>query len=189
MEANGWWDRIVSGEWRVVRRFDDAEQWYAVVAPATGGERLTDRQRIILEEVAAGASHCEIGYDLGITVSTVATHLAIALRVVGLHRTDLPSLARGACTERRVAADLVLASPDVSHEIFPELTEAERDVARSVVAGRANRSIAAARGTSVRTVANQLAEIFRKLGLASRLELVVAAADRSARAAQQAAAA
>ena len=40
-----------------------------------------------------------------------------------------------------------------------------------VVAGRSNGEIAAARGRSVRTIANQVAAIFRKLGVGSRLEL------------------
>jgi DNA-binding CsgD family transcriptional regulator len=37
--------------------------------------------------------------------------------------------------------------------------------------GQSNAAIAKARGTHVRTVANQLAALFRKLGVASRAEL------------------
>jgi DNA-binding CsgD family transcriptional regulator len=51
------------------------------------------------------------------------------------------------------------------------LTVAEREVAAAAVAGRSNREIAAARGASTRTVANQLASIYRKLGINSRAEL------------------
>jgi DNA-binding CsgD family transcriptional regulator len=51
------------------------------------------------------------------------------------------------------------------------LTPSEREVAAAAVAGRSNAAIAAARGCSARTVANQLASIYRKLGINSRGEL------------------
>ena len=51
------------------------------------------------------------------------------------------------------------------------LTQAEQDVLQLMMAGSSNRQIAHARGSSSRTVANQIASIFRKLGVASRAEL------------------
>ncbi|HEY1695349.1 MAG TPA: helix-turn-helix transcriptional regulator [Polyangiaceae bacterium] len=53
-----------------------------------------------------------------------------------------------------------------------DLTPAELEVARCAVSGMSNRTIARWRGSSVRTVANQLASVFRKLGVGSRAELV-----------------
>lgn len=53
----------------------------------------------------------------------------------------------------------------------PQLTTAEQDVALLILRGLSNESIARARGTSVRTVANQVAAIFDKTGVASRTEL------------------
>lgn len=55
---------------------------------------------------------------------------------------------------------------------IPGLTAAERDVARLAAADLSNAEIAARRGVSARTVANQLASIFRKLKLGSRVELI-----------------
>jgi DNA-binding CsgD family transcriptional regulator len=52
------------------------------------------------------------------------------------------------------------------------LSEAEREVVHAVVAGKSNVDIARSRGTSARTVANQLASIYAKLGISSRHELV-----------------
>jgi DNA-binding CsgD family transcriptional regulator len=52
------------------------------------------------------------------------------------------------------------------------LTEAERAVVSGVLRGLSNAQIAATRGASVRTVANQLASVFRKLGVRSRHELI-----------------
>lgn len=54
----------------------------------------------------------------------------------------------------------------------PGLSAAEREVARAALEGLSNGEIAAARGTSVRTVANQLQSIFRKLGVSGRTELI-----------------
>jgi DNA-binding CsgD family transcriptional regulator len=52
------------------------------------------------------------------------------------------------------------------------LSAAEQEVARLLVDGLSNRDIAARRGTSSRTVANQVASMLRKLGVTSRNELV-----------------
>ena len=52
------------------------------------------------------------------------------------------------------------------------LTPAEQTVLKLVLEARSNRDIAKQRGTSERTVANQLASIFRKTGTRSRAELV-----------------
>lgn len=65
----------------------------------------------------------------------------------------------------------VLSVPLASATVLSMLTEAERDVAERAIAGSSNRAIARARGTSERTVANQLASIFHKVGVGSRAEL------------------
>lgn len=52
-----------------------------------------------------------------------------------------------------------------------KLTAAERAVAQEVARGFSNEEIATLRGSSPRTVANQMQAIFRKLGVGSRIEL------------------
>jgi DNA-binding CsgD family transcriptional regulator len=60
--------------------------------------------------------------------------------------------------------------------IMPDtLTPAERQVALAALSGLSNADIARMRGSSPRTVANQLAIIFRKLGVHSRAELAARA--------------
>jgi len=56
--------------------------------------------------------------------------------------------------------------------ILSRVTAAERAVAELAAHGRSNRSIAERRGSSAKTVANQLLSVYRKLGIASREELV-----------------
>jgi DNA-binding NarL/FixJ family response regulator len=56
---------------------------------------------------------------------------------------------------------------------LPEsLSVAERAVALALLEGRSNSEIATARRTSVRTVANQVGSVLRKLGARSRAEAV-----------------
>jgi DNA-binding CsgD family transcriptional regulator len=52
------------------------------------------------------------------------------------------------------------------------LTLAEHDIAQRLLAGHSNARIARERGTSERTVANQVASILRKMRVRSRSELV-----------------
>lgn len=54
---------------------------------------------------------------------------------------------------------------------LPALSDAERAVMVAILHGRSNAQIAAARGTATRTVANQVARLFLKLGVRSRAEL------------------
>jgi DNA-binding CsgD family transcriptional regulator len=51
------------------------------------------------------------------------------------------------------------------------LTPTEREIVACVLQGQSNAAIAGTRGTSPRTIANQLAKIYSKLGVRSRREL------------------
>jgi DNA-binding NarL/FixJ family response regulator len=68
-------------------------------------------------------------------------------------------------------ARYVLLSLPRAWDLGGDLTQAERQVALAVLAGLSNADIARMRGSSPRTVANQLASIFRKLKVRSRAEL------------------
>jgi DNA-binding CsgD family transcriptional regulator len=52
------------------------------------------------------------------------------------------------------------------------LTGAEQAVVGLVIEGKSNAEIAAQRGTSVRTVANQLRSVYAKLGISGRAQLL-----------------
>jgi DNA-binding CsgD family transcriptional regulator len=61
------------------------------------------------------------------------------------------------------------------------LSPAERAIAGHILEGLTNARIAEKRSTSVRTIANQVASLFRKLGVMSRTELVAKIMQASAR--------
>jgi DNA-binding CsgD family transcriptional regulator len=61
---------------------------------------------------------------------------------------------------------------DTATRVPASITAAEREVIDGVLRGESNEEIARARGCAPRTVANQLASIFRKLSVRSRSELI-----------------
>lgn len=63
--------------------------------------------------------------------------------------------------------------------LHPVLTTAERDVVDQISRGASNLDIARSRGTSTRTVANQIQAILRKFGVHSRHELLARIASCS----------
>jgi len=79
-----------------------------------------------------------------------------------------------AATTFRVGADryAVLSFPVRALELPLDLTRAEREVVLGVLSGRSNQEIAKDRGTSAYTVMNQLTNVFRKLDVNSRWELI-----------------
>jgi DNA-binding NarL/FixJ family response regulator len=57
--------------------------------------------------------------------------------------------------------------------VLAALSRSEQLVALDAVSGLSNAAIASNRKRSVRTIANQLASIYRKLGITSRAELAL----------------
>jgi len=69
-------------------------------------------------------------------------------------------------------AKLALLTFQVQRDVaLSSLSNAERSVMSGILEGKSNSEIAIQRGTSVRTVANQVAKLFDKLGVRSRAEL------------------
>lgn len=81
---------------------------------------------------------------------------------------------------RAAGEDLVVISMPIELGTGPApgLTRAELEVANDVLAGDSSAVIARRRGRSPRTIANQLASIYRKLGVSSRAELAVRLLDK-----------
>ena len=92
------------------------------------------------------------------------------VRGQGMTRGDADDAAlRFATFELGGARFAVLSRPLPSRP--SELTEAEWQVARMAAAGLSNQQIAAERGRSVATVANQVSHVLAKLGLERRSQL------------------
>ena len=72
--------------------------------------------------------------------------------------------------------DVIVISVDTP-ELPSVLSPSEQAVARALIAGSSNAEIAKLRHTSIKTVANQLYAMYRKLGVANREELVARLVD------------
>lgn len=74
-------------------------------------------------------------------------------------------------TFRWGAVEFAVSSAPATSRSEPSLTAAEREVMALLLEGKTNAQIAMTRKTAVRTVANQIASLFRKYGVGSRAEL------------------
>jgi len=75
---------------------------------------------------------------------------------------------------------LVLSYPLPALELPESLTPAEREVAMLLVRGLSSAAVAAQRGVALRTISNQIASLYAKVGVSSRIELVRALHEWSA---------
>lgn len=164
------WRGLYAGRWSLVEHHDTDGRRFLLArrndpephAPVP----LTRRQRQVLFYASVGWSYKQIAYALGLSSEgSISIHLSSALRKMGMaSRAELIRV-----TSQWAAALAGASGPSPSER---ELTPAEREVAEQVFAGSSNRQIAKQRGVSERTIANQLASIYRKLGLQDRHELV-----------------
>jgi DNA-binding NarL/FixJ family response regulator len=147
--------------------------------------RLSPQERRVLARLAGGRSQKEIGYDLGVGLTTVSEHLRVALDKLGLRCWETAVIAVAAL--ERTALDVMRAEPprtdgedpsafiakvELDGTLLGALTVAEREVALLAVDGCSNAEIGVRRRSSPRTVANQVASAFRKLRAHGRLELL-----------------
>lgn len=145
--------------------------WHPYVVP--GGVRevgapqppvltaLSARERAVAELVGLGYSNKHIAYELGLSLSSVATHLRRAK--AKLQVDSSAALARLVPRDPGARLDAPTTHP---------LTESELEVVTLTESGLSTRAIAERRGTSPRTVAKQLTSIYTKLGVRSRRELL-----------------
>lgn len=67
--------------------------------------------------------------------------------------------------------------PGPSKQLFPELTEREREILRYIAQGQNNPDIAAKTGLSPKTVRNHVSNIFSKLQVADRAQAIIRARE------------
>lgn len=189
--ARDLWEGVLRGEWTIVDHADRGGRRLFVVRrnrrEADSADGLTKREQEVVSYAAGGHSLKFISYELGVSVSTISTHLKHALFKLRLRdRAELARALRGRAiggespelfahrsvvgTDELATFELVLAEPD-SGEAFASLTAAEKSVVGLLLEGRSNAAIACSRHTSVNTVGNQIASIYRKLDVVSRSEL------------------
>jgi DNA-binding NarL/FixJ family response regulator len=173
------WQAIVAGQWSLLDTFTAAGTRYIVAFknPAEGAalRALARRECSVLELALGGHSGKWISLELELCESTVARVLRTALRRVGV--TDIAGLVgvRNAVFEPidGVVSGVELAVARLTPGGGPPcLSDAERAIVMGLVGGKRAAAIARERGTAPRTVSNQLANVYRKLGVCSRREVL-----------------
>lgn len=187
------WQRFLDGAWTVVDAFSSEERCYLLV-DARGREpsrrsARNARDLAVLQRALGGEMQKVVALDLARSGASISHAAASALRLLGLElsaRRAPMFLIQCACahaqgsttaTARMSPLDgdpgarflLSIERPD--RELSDVLSPAERAVVGGIVEGQTNTAIAG-QAKSVRTVANQVASAFRKLGVGSRAELL-----------------
>jgi DNA-binding NarL/FixJ family response regulator len=163
-----------------IRRVDSACRVRVRVLPRRG-RALSRKEREVFERLVGGSCQKEIAYDIGVALTTVSAHVRFSLHKLGLENWEAAVLVVAALEHGVVVPgssaredDSTVAELEVllSKRELARLTEAERTVALFALDGCTNAEIASIRRCSPRTVANQVASAFRKLGVRCRLELI-----------------
>lgn len=186
------WRDLARGQYGIVDGFFAEERCYLVLSarPDDDAVPVEGRRLEILEMVLSGMRQKNIAIDLDLAPSTVALNSKLALEGLGVgskpsRAHPLLMLAARAASEagvaRASAANFVVGDgrelqvigidrPD--RTLGKVLPSAELAVIRSLVEGLAYDEIARRRGTSTRTIANQISAVFRRLRVSGRNELV-----------------
>jgi len=191
------WRKLLDGNHRIMDSFFTPQRCYLLLESRPEPKLLLPRQRLILEHALRGVCQNAVAIDLELAPSTVATQMRDALKNIGLDSKPsrchpLPMLAAIAAerddawearscnwaVEGRVIQ--IVSVPRPENEIDEHLPHAEREIAGYLVEGLCYNEICARRGTKMRTVANQVAALFRRFKVSGRNELVCALLRKNA---------
>jgi DNA-binding CsgD family transcriptional regulator len=174
------WGELIDGRWTLIDRFDaDGKRFVVALRNTPLGAnlcRLNQREVHALALARDGASNKVISLTLGIAPATATRLLHSAATKLNAGLADILHFERAdgrRCREMLLGASEVRAHENAFDTLRTLLSEAELEVVSAVLRGHSNQDIAAQRGRSTRTVVNQLASVYEKLGIHSRRELLV----------------
>jgi DNA-binding NarL/FixJ family response regulator len=182
LQAQTAWDCVVTGRWSLTDRFESDARYYIVAQRNAAGvetvRALTQHEQEIVRGATLGHSNKYMAYELGISQSSVSQFLKNARRKLGVSpRSQLCQVVRCLCSTDsnwsfKTEREFVLSCPMAKVGVPAGLSRSEQDIFRGILEDLSNAQIAARRGRSPRTIANQVASMLRKLRASSRTELV-----------------
>lgn len=185
------WRDLARGTSRIEDGFFSDERCYLVTSFKTGSALPIEGRRLeILETVLGGSRQKNIAIDLRLAPSTIALNSRLALENLGVNckpsrahpllmfaarAVSEPTLALGrsatfVAPDQRELRVISIPRPDQRLRLI--LPPAELAVIRLLVEGLSYQEIATLRGTSMRTIANQITSVFRRLNVSGRNDLV-----------------
>jgi DNA-binding CsgD family transcriptional regulator len=173
------WRGLRGGELYVASSRYDAGHCWATIELGRRTVMPTAVAMDVLERVLGGEAQKVLAYELDRAIATIAGYCSQALKAIAYEHNcaRAPILlvmaamaARGALVPHakleRVLDDgswlVSVAMP--GGRLAQRLSPGEWEVARAAIEGKSHAEIASARGTSRRTIANQLASVFGKTG-------------------------
>ena len=187
------WCELRDGTARIHEAFFNNARCYFVLEMQIPVERrtpLSSRRRHLLESLLCGEYPKALAARLRVSTSTISTVGNLALQQLGIQSNFAhfhPLLAMSAQAERDRSSNAVGRFSDFTHmerrfrvvgvarpdcALAVVLPPAQYEVVRGLVEGKNYLEIAKGRGTSTRTVANQVAAAFRRLGVSGRNSLL-----------------
>lgn len=186
------WRDLARGLTTIVDGFFNDERCYLILRTRRDATpRAVEGRRLeILEAVLAGARQKNIAMDLKLAPSTIALNSRLALQAMGVpgkpsrahpllmlmsRAATFPTAPHARATAFMAENDSelhVVGIPRPDRRLSESLPTAELAVIRALVEGCSYREIAKLRGTSTRTIANQISAVFRRLRVSGRNELV-----------------
>jgi DNA-binding CsgD family transcriptional regulator len=201
IELGTLWRLLIAGEIRVTETFSIANRAFAALAPRSTERALalpSPFDRLVFERILEGECPKVLAAEVRLSMSTLSTRCTNVLAAIGCERSisrasvlvSMAALAAkgiplGRAHVEGFSADGVtrwlVSVMNPADSLRDRLSPSEFDVAGYSVDGKRLAEIATARGVSQRTVANQLASIFRKLGVSGRGALRALAIHAQAR--------
>jgi DNA-binding NarL/FixJ family response regulator len=183
------WKRLTAGRWHLEEQFTTEARHYLVLKTQSPPGRQLEVE--LLLRTLLGERQKVVALDTELSPSTITTRLGATLAKMGFPpkpaRVPILLVAAAAVATGRVRLPdaritgwsapagefVILSTARLDAHLRVLLTPAEWLVARLLVDGLSHREIAAQRGSTTRTVANQVASIFRKLDVSGRRELLL----------------
>lgn len=185
------WRELTRGLCKVVDGFFTHDRCVLLTSPTESARPIEGRRLRIVEAVLCGVGQKNIAVELQVAPSTVALNARLALESLGLQSRPsrvhplLMLSAWAACGQaaQHVGALSYLGPEHGSLRVIsirrPDLVlaarlpPAELAVVRTLIEGESYENIAKLRGTSTRTIANQITAVFRRLKVSGRSELLL----------------
>lgn len=185
------WRELTRGLCKVVDGFFTHDRCLLLTAPSENARPIEGRRLRIVEAVLCGVGQKSIAIELQVAASTVALNARLALESLGVQSRPSrvhPLLMLSAWTASGQALPHAAALSYLGPEhgslrvisirrpdlvLADRLPPAELAVVRSLVEGESYECIAQQRGTSTRTIANQITAVFRRLKVSGRSELLL----------------
>ena len=191
------WHGLITGALRLVDATCDSSACVAVArSESSGTPRLSTLEQVLLCRAFQGIAQKNLAFEFRVSPATISQLLGTARAKLGLGErmgstplavvllalrqsgvTSLP-VVRFGTFQREGHEYLELGWSLLDPAALTELSQGERHVARLVAWGASYKQIAEKRGTSTRTISNQIASVCAKLHVHGRFELIRKWVDR-----------